>query len=84
MLECSADPAKHCQGVAFVVGVLQTANHGSGSADEFAQLSLREARLGPQFYDFASDLFVRPGFFQSFDSLRLALEVAVIEDTSPP
>ena len=45
-VEGGGDSAKHRQGVAFVIGVLQAADDGGGGADQLGQFPLAEASLG--------------------------------------
>jgi hypothetical protein len=49
--------------MAFIVGVFQTADHRRDRADQFTELRLGQARLGPQGENFPGYLVVRPLLF---------------------
>src|ERR1700691_45187 len=82
LVQRGSDSPQHRQRMAFVVGVLQAADHRRRRADQLAQLSLGEARLGPQGENFPGDLVVRPRFFQALQPLGLALIQPVVEDVN--
>lgn len=65
MIQFASDPAQHFQGVAFVIGIFQAADHRCRGADELGKLSLGEPRSFPEFADIAGDFFVRSRLFQA-------------------
>ncbi len=78
LVQRAGDAPEHRQRMPLVIGVFQPANHGSGRADEFCELLLREARALAEFVNLARNRVVRLGLGQFGDSLRTPLVVAAM------
>ena len=82
-IQCARHPAQHCQGVAFVIGILQPADFRRGRADELGKLYLGGSRLGPQIVNFTGYFFARSRFFKVFQPDRLSFTKLTVRDLHP-
>src|ERR1039457_2298047 len=69
---------QHHEGVSFVVGVLQTTNHGRGSADLLRQGPMAKPRFGAEVVDLGCHLGIEQRLFEKFLVLRVARDEAVV------
>ena len=79
-VESAGDAAQHREGVPRVVGVLKTADHRGGGANQLGECPLGEASLGAELVDLAGDLGVGTLFFEKSQHLWLPREVAPVKD----
>src|SRR5947208_7878907 len=80
LIQRAGDPAQHCQGVAFVIGIFKAADYRCRRANELGQLSLGQARRCPQLVDLAGDLFIRSRLFKAPQSSWLASIEPAVKD----
>src|ERR1035438_828544 len=79
-MQGACDPAQHCQGVAFVIGVLKAADDRCRGANEPGKLSLGETRGSPQIVDLAGDLLVRSRLLKVLQPGRFACIEPAVKD----
>ena len=80
LVQRRSDPAQHRQRVPLVIRIFEAADDRRRGPDEFAKLTLRQARRCSQLQDPAGDLLIRSRLFQALQPARLACVEPAVKD----
>jgi hypothetical protein len=80
LFERGGDAPEHCEGVSLVIGILKSANHGGGGANQPGEFALRQAGGKAQFGDLPGDVICGAHCFQPGNASGFSFVITAVEN----